>query len=276
MSSEKLAPTAYTPTSPFHGTTSIPPAAYHLVSDGCKNIRVFALPPVSETLEALNAPPPATPDPTIAKEAVQYDSDDDDVKSQTATMVEQSHPSDGHTPDYYLFRTGVGDCILYEGAGPQKKKKGNSSENVSEPRKLMEFKGERIFGTEATFTEFGGTGRQARMYKAKEAPTKERDAWYNISRTLEDFNGVRYKWDTSGPVTGHLSLIRVSDGAVIAYFRRPLLTWKEVGFLQVTESMSPELFYLVLSSFYAKHTVDKRRRRAIYASVASGAAAVAA
>ncbi|KAG9040852.1 hypothetical protein FS837_013001 [Tulasnella sp. UAMH 9824] len=273
MTSEKLAPPTYTPAASFDAKTTIAPAAYHLVGDGCKNIRVFTLPSVSERLEGLNEPLPATPEPTIPKDA-EYDSDDE-TKSQTATMVEQSAPSDGHISDYYLFRSGVGDCILYEGGGPQKKKKNSSTVDVAEPRRLMEFKGERIFGTEATFNEVGGTGRQAKMFKAKAAPAQERDAWYNISRTLEDFNGIRYKWDTSGAITGHLSLIRMTDGAVIAHFRRPLFSWKEVGFLQVTETMSPELFYLVLSSFYAKYVVDRRRRRAIYASVASGAAAAA-
>ncbi|KIO26569.1 hypothetical protein M407DRAFT_243676 [Tulasnella calospora MUT 4182] len=184
-------------------------------------------------------------------------------------MVEQgATSSDGQTPDYYLFRSGVGDCILYEGAGPQKKKKSSSTVNVSEPRKLMEFKGEGLFGTEAFFNEVGGSGRQARMYKAKDVPAEERDAWYNISRTLDDFNGVRYKWDTSGAISGHLSLIRMSDGAVVAYFRRTFFSWKEVGHPEVTETMSPEPFHPVPSSFYAKYTVDKRRRRAIYASAA--------
>lgn len=270
MSSEKLAPPAYTHTTSFSTKTTIPPAAYHLIRDGCKNVRVFVIPSDSEQLEALRAPPPATPDPAVAKDPTDFDSDDEG-KSQTATMVEQSSSSDGPAPDYYLFRNGVGDCTLYEGGGPQKKKKSSSTVNVSEPRKLMEFKGEGIFGTESSFNETGGTGRRARMYKAKDVPAEERDAWYNISRTLEDFNGVRYKWDTSGALSGHLSLIRMSDGAVVAYFRRRCFSWKEVGFLDVIEPMSPEFFYLVLSSFYAKYTVDKRRRRAIYASMAAGA-----
>lgn len=138
--SETLAPPAYTPAASFDTKTAIPPAAYRLVSDGCKNIRVFAVPSDSEKLEALKAPLPSTPDPTIAKDPMEYDSDDS-AKSPTETMIEQSTSSDGQTPDYYIFRTGVGDCILYEGAGPQKKKS-SSSVNVSEPRKLMEFKGE--------------------------------------------------------------------------------------------------------------------------------------
>ncbi|KAG9040854.1 hypothetical protein FS837_013003 [Tulasnella sp. UAMH 9824] len=267
--SETLVPPAYTPTASFDTKATIPPAAYRLVSDGCKNIRVFAVPSDSEKLEALKAPLPSTPDPTMAKESMEYDSDDS-AKSPTETMVEQSTASDGQTPDYYIFRSGHGDCILYEGAGPQKKKNSSSSVNVGEPRKLMEFKGESVFGTESTFSEVGGTGRQARMYKAKDAPAEERDAWYSIKRTLDDFNGIRYKWDISGALSGHLSLIRMSDGAVVAQFRRTIFSWKEVGFLEVTESMSPELLYLVLSSFYTKYIVDRRRRRAIYASMAHG------
>lgn len=141
--SETLAPPAYTPTASFNSKTAIPPAAYRLVCDGCKNIRVFAVSSDSEKLEALKAPLPSTPDPTIEKDPMEYDSDDS-AKSPTETMIEQGTSSDGQTPDYYIFRSGYGDGILYEGAGPQKKKKSSSSVSVSEPepRKLMEFKGE--------------------------------------------------------------------------------------------------------------------------------------
>ncbi|KAG9019129.1 hypothetical protein FRB90_006197 [Tulasnella sp. 427] len=263
MSSEKVALPTYTSSSNFRSVVS--PSAYHLVRDGCKNVRVFAIPSDSEVL---NAPLPATLDPTVVKDPTDFDSDDEG-KSQTATMVEQS--SGGPSPDYYLFRSGVGECVLYEGGGPQKKKKDVSTVNLAEPRKLMEFRGETLFGTESTFNEVGGAGRQARMFKVKDGVAEERDAWYHIRRTLEDFNGVRYKWDTSGALSGHLSLIRLSDGAFIAYFRRTCFSWKEVGYLQTTEAMSSEFFYLVLSSFYAKYATDKRRRRAIYASMAAGA-----
>ncbi|KAG8895181.1 hypothetical protein FRB99_000717 [Tulasnella sp. 403] len=76
----------------------------------------------------------------------------------------------------------------------------------------------------STYTECGGTGRQAQMYKAS-GPGG--DSWYSVNRTMKDFEGNTYKWKTAC-LTDDLTLLK-SDGSVLAYFDRKMLSLRDTS-----------------------------------------------
>ncbi|KAG8950453.1 hypothetical protein FRC04_007468 [Tulasnella sp. 424] len=115
-------------------------------------------------------------------------------------------------PAFFVKRQGFRPYSLYAGREPPK--------DHPDEGKLMDVSDEGWFKTDSFYTEAGGLARTARMYKLKE-DEKDRDSWYSSNRTLEDFEGNKFKFDTT-VLMNNLTIIRLSDGATVATFKRPM------------------------------------------------------
>ncbi|KAG8922742.1 hypothetical protein FRC00_007090 [Tulasnella sp. 408] len=185
-------------------------------------------------------------------------------------------------PAFFIKRRGLRPYALYEGPEPPKKHRDEG--------KLLDFSDEggigafrKVFGllttaavmgfigwikTNSYYTEAGGLARTARMYKMKD-DEKNRNAWYSSDRTLEDFQGNRYKFDTS-IMMNNLTIINLSDNTTIATFKRPIAGITHQGTLEIQQPITLEFLHLLLGACYIKYLTDQRSRAAAGSSGGGG------
>ncbi|KIO26568.1 hypothetical protein M407DRAFT_200080 [Tulasnella calospora MUT 4182] len=184
----------------------------------------------------------AGPSSSAAPEAV-----DPDAKSPI------DEPSTGFVqppPAFFIKRQGFRPYALYEGREPPK-------EHLDEG-KLLDLSDEGWVKTDSYYTEAGGLARTARMYKMKDED-KNRNSWFSSDRTLEDFQGNKYKFDTT-VVMNHLTIINLSDNTTVATFKRPVAGVTHQGTLEIQQPVTLEFLHLLLGACYIKYLTDQRRR----------------
>ncbi|KAG9019128.1 hypothetical protein FRB90_006196 [Tulasnella sp. 427] len=153
-------------------------------------------------------------------------------------------------PAFFVKRQGFRPYALYEGREPPK-------EHIDEG-KLLDISDEGWFKTDSFYTEAGGLARTARMYKMKD-DDQNRNSWFSRDRTLEDFQGTKYKVDTT-VLRNHLTIIRLSDNVTIASFKRPLAGVTHQGTIEIHQPVTMDFLHLLLGACYIKYLTDQRRR----------------
>ncbi|KAG8900755.1 hypothetical protein FRB99_005769 [Tulasnella sp. 403] len=193
----------------------VPPRAYLFERAGFHSARItplgekFDIDGLSAVERASSAdlPPAYALSDEKARELSKYtsrESDADTAVSDDAIVV----PTGG-----WLLKHKAGVFTLYEGV-PE-----GAEKTLEGAKALMQIDEEGCWRPSSTYTECGGTSRQAQMYKAS-GPGG--DPWYSVNRTMKDFEGNTYKWKTTC-LTDDLTLLK-SDGSVLAYFNRKKLS----------------------------------------------------
>ncbi|KAG9023101.1 hypothetical protein FS837_005960 [Tulasnella sp. UAMH 9824] len=169
-------------------------------------------------------------------------------------------------PAFFIKRQGFRPYALYEGREPPK-------EHLDEGR-LLDISDEggtgalrKVFGllttaavggfigwvkTDSYYAEAGGLARTARMYKMKD-DDKNRNSWFSSARTLEDFQGTKYKFDTT-VLMNNLTIINLSEnksGVNVIIYRQ--------GTLEIQQAITLKFLHLLLGACYIKYLTDQRR-----------------
>ncbi|KAG8905650.1 hypothetical protein FRB99_008491 [Tulasnella sp. 403] len=150
-------------------------------------------------------------------------------------------------PASYFLKHHKRVWTLYEGAGPK------DAPYTSRP--ILTAEGEKFLKTSSTYTELEGERRKATMFKLK-GPGG--DPWWSVTRTMDDFDGVRYKWKNS--FGDSLYCVRSEDDVLVAHFHRTKFSLKKMGDFEVKEPVPPELLHLLFGACMVKYVVDKDRR----------------
>ncbi|KAG8919121.1 hypothetical protein FRC01_001471 [Tulasnella sp. 417] len=153
-------------------------------------------------------------------------------------------------PAFFVKRQGFRPYALYEGREPPK-------EHADEG-KLLDMSDEGWIKTDSYYTEAGGLARTARMYKMKD-DDKNRNSWFSSNRTLEDFQGNKYKLDTT-VLMNNLTITNLSDNSIVATFKRPVAGVAHQGTLEIQQPITVEFLHLLLGACYIKYLTDQRRR----------------
>ncbi|KAG8905651.1 hypothetical protein FRB99_008492 [Tulasnella sp. 403] len=146
-------------------------------------------------------------------------------------------------PASYFLKHHKRVWTLYEGAGPK------DAPYTSRP--ILTAEGEKFLKTSSTYTELEGERRKATMFKLK-GPGGD------PTRTMDDFDGVRYKWKNS--IGDSLYCVRSGDDVLVAHFHRTKFSLAKMGDFEVKEPVSPELLHLLFGACMVKYVVDKERR----------------
>ncbi|KAG9040855.1 hypothetical protein FS837_013004 [Tulasnella sp. UAMH 9824] len=217
------------------GLARIQPCVYRMERDNLLGNSRFIL--QTETPEGV-----AGPSSAAAPEVVDPDSKSP-IDEQSTVFIQPP-------PAFFIKRQGFRPYALYEGREPPK-------EHVDEG-KLLDISDEGWVKTDSYYTEAGGLARTARMYKMKD-DDKNRNSWFSSARTLEDFQGNKYKFDTT-VLMNNLTIINLSDNSTIATFKRPIAGVNHQGTLEIQQPITLEFLHLLLGACYIKYLTDQRRR----------------
>ncbi|KAG8895179.1 hypothetical protein FRB99_000715 [Tulasnella sp. 403] len=225
-------------TEKLNDTNITPPRTYRFERSGHASARIYAMPTgysITSCSKSTTQPPIADNSPSLSP------------FRRWGNAPKGYEEIKDRGPTSYFLKHHKNVWTLYEGVGIK------DAPDISRP--ILKAEGEKPFRTSSRYTELKGERRKAAMFKLK---GRGGNPWWSVNRTMDDFDGVRYKWKTS--FGDSLDCIRSDDGVLVAHFHRSKFSHKKMGEFEVKEPVSPELLHLLFGACMVKYMVDKERR----------------